>query len=153
MLIIIGVTVVAIIIYVIIATREIVGGIVYVEEDNTLKFLLVTTKNSERWIFPKGKVKYFEFSRHAVSREVVEEAGVNATVNFKLDGNPFIYRKLSGKQQSMDLYAMEYLNEAQIWKEKSKRDRQWLSFSEANNLLGPELGRALKEVHSKLIKH
>lgn len=137
----------------IIAAREIVGGIVYVEEKNTLKYLLVTTKNSERWIFPKGKVKYFEFNRHAVSREVEEEAGVNANMNFKLDGNPFIYRKLSGKQQSIDLYAMEYLNEAQRWKEKNKRNRKWVSFNEANNVLSTELRRALKEVHSKLIKH
>ena len=153
LLIIIGISAVTIIVYTITSAGKIVGGIVYFEEKNTLKYLVVTTKNSERWIFPKGKVKYFEFYTHAVSREVVEEAGVNANISFKLQGNPFIYRKTSGKQQSIELYAMKYMNEAQRWKEKNKRKRKWLSFSEANNVLSPELGRALKEVQSKLIKH
>lgn len=153
LLIIIGISAVTIIVYTITSAGKIVGGIVYFEEKNTLKYLVVTTKSSERWIFPKGKVKYFEFYTHAVSREVVEEAGVNANISFKLQGNPFIYRKTSGKQQSIELYAMKYMNDAQIWKERNKRNRKWLSFDEAKNVLLPELDRALEEVNSKLIKH
>lgn len=129
------------------------GGIVYFEQNSTLKYLLVTAKNSERWIFPKGKVNFFEFRKSALSREVVEEAGVVANIRFKLDGSPYIYRKLSGKQQRIDLYAMEYLHESDIWKEKNKRKRVWVSYSEAKTLLGPELDRALDEVQGKLIEH
>jgi len=131
----------------------VVGGIVYVKSGNDLKYLVVTTKSRKRWIFPKGKVKYFELKTHAALREVLEEAGVNANLNFKLDGNPYIYRKSSDKRQSLELYAMEYLNEAEIWNEENERNRKWVMYNEAKIILSPELVRAMEEVNSKLIKY
>lgn len=147
---IIVITAVAITIYVIVTDEEIVGGIVYFEEKNALKYLAVTTKNSDRWIFPKGKVKFYEFKEQAAIREVTEEAGVNVKIIFKLDGNPFIYQKQSGKLQNIDLYVMKYLSEVQIWKERNDRNRKWVTFSEGKSELSPEFTRALKESQNRL---
>jgi 8-oxo-dGTP pyrophosphatase MutT (NUDIX family) len=143
----------AIIVYAINYTENVVGGIVYLKAGSEIKYLVVTAKSSKRWIFPKGKVKYYESKTHAVLREVLEEAGVNAGLKFKLEGNPFIYRKSSDKQQSIVLYAMEYLNEAEIWNEEYERNRKWVLYNEAEIILGPELFRALVEVNRKLIEY
>lgn len=141
------------IVYVIYYKENVVGGIVYFKAGNEIKYLVVTAKYSKRWIFPKGKVKYYESKTHAVHREVLEEAGVNARFKFKLDGNPFVYRKSPEKQQSVVLYAMEYLNEAEIWEEENERSRKWVLFNEAVIILDLELYRALAEVNQKLIEY
>lgn len=129
------------------------GGVVYRKnEGHTISYLLVANK-SKKWIFPKGKVKFYELKSQAAIREVVEEAGVNTKLKYKLDGNPFIYRKRSARRQNVDLYAMEYLDEAEVWEERDKRNRKWLLFSDAKLVISPEFTRALYEIHGRLNKY
>ncbi len=131
--------------------EKISGGIIYrINEGHSIHYLLVTTSSSNRWIFPKGKVKLFEFKRHAAIRETTEESGIIANVVFKLKGNPFVYQKPSGKKQNVDFYAMECVKEMQNWKERGKRSRMWMTLDAAKEVLPKDFKRALEEVHSRL---
>jgi ADP-ribose pyrophosphatase YjhB (NUDIX family) len=131
--------------------NRVAGGIVYkINEDHSINYLLVTTKKEDKWVFPKGKVKFYECKRQAAIREVGEEAGIKARIIFRLKNNPFIYQNSSGKKQSIDLFSMEYIREKRHWKEENDRLRKWMTFSEASSVLTPELRLALEEVRSKL---
>ena len=49
-------------------------------EGGDLEFLLVRTRNGERWTFPKGGVERGESMSEAAAREAREEAGVTGAV-------------------------------------------------------------------------
>jgi 8-oxo-dGTP pyrophosphatase MutT (NUDIX family) len=135
----------------IIFNKKVVGGIVYrINEDHSIHYLLVTTKNDDKWIFPKGKVKFYESQRRAAQREVGEEAGIKTDVNFKLKRNPFLHQKSTGEKQFIDLYAMKYIKEKNYWKERNDRRRKWMTFPEASSVLTSELRAALEEVQFQL---
>jgi ADP-ribose pyrophosphatase YjhB (NUDIX family) len=132
-------------------SKKVVGGVVYkINEDESIDYLLVKTKNDEKWIFPKGKVKFYESRKQAVLREVGEEAGVKAKISFELKSNPFTFQKSSGKKQIINLYAMEYSKEKRHWKEETQRIRKWMTFPEASSVLAPEFLLALEEVQGTL---
>lgn len=128
------------------------GGVIYKIEKGQLYYLLVTTTNGDRWIFPKGKAEFYEFTKQAAVREVKEEAGVKVKVVFILEGAPFFYEKTSGKKQNIELFAMEYIKDANNWHEKHKRKRKWMAYSEAVSVLTPEFRKALEEVNNILIE-
>lgn len=128
------------------------GGIIYKIEKGQIYYLLVTTTNGDRWIFPKGKAKFYEFMKQAAIREVKEEAGIKVKVMFKLKGSPFFYQKTSGKEQNVELFAMEYIKDANNWHEKHKREKKWMTYSEAMSVLTPEFRKALEEVNNSLIE-
>jgi 8-oxo-dGTP pyrophosphatase MutT (NUDIX family) len=132
-------------------SKKVAGGVVYkINEDESINYLLVKTMNGDKWIFPKGKVKFYESRKQAALREVGEEAGVKAKLSFELKSNPFTFQKSSGKKQIINLYAMEYSKEKQHWKEANQRIRKWMTFPEALAVLTPELLLALEEVQSEL---
>ena len=141
---------IAVLVYVLLTADRVAGGIVYSIENGMTKYLLVTTTSGKKWIFPKGKVKAYEFNEQAAVREVVEEAGVEVKVAYKLDGAPYLHKKKSGKEQIIELYAMKYLGDAPNWKEQDNRSRMWMSYSMATSVLSNEFIRALDEVHNKL---
>lgn len=133
--------------------ERVAGGVIYkIGENHSTHFLLVTTiKKGDKWIFPKGKAKFYEFTKQAAVREVKEEAGIKAKVMFKLKGSPFLYQKTSGKGQNVELFAMEYIKDANNWHEKHKREKKWMTYSEAMSVLTPEFSKALEEVNNSLI--
>jgi ADP-ribose pyrophosphatase YjhB (NUDIX family) len=130
---------------------RVAGGIVYkIDKDKTINYLLITSKQNTNWIFPKGKVKFYESESQAALREVGEEAGIKAKLNFKLKSNPFLHQKSAGEKQFIVLYAMEYVKEKRHWKERNYRTRKWMTFSEASSVLTSEFRVALEEVQSRL---
>jgi 8-oxo-dGTP pyrophosphatase MutT (NUDIX family) len=58
------------------AGLEQAGAIVVRGSGPTRRILLVTNKEGDRWIFPKGTIKKSETAEEAAQREAEEEAGV-----------------------------------------------------------------------------
>lgn len=52
------------------------GAIVVRGSGSDRQILMVTNKNGDRWIFPKGNIKKTETAEEAAQREAEEEAGV-----------------------------------------------------------------------------
>lgn len=96
--------------------------------------LLVTSRETKRWILPKGQPER-KLSPHQVAEaEAYEEAGLIGTV-FKApfaDFNTF-KRLKSGREMPcvMRVFLFEVAHELSAWPEKAERERRWMTPGEA----------------------
>jgi 8-oxo-dGTP pyrophosphatase MutT (NUDIX family) len=124
-----------------VSPRRQAGAIPYTVVDGRAVFLLITTRRSGRWIFPKGEpiegMQPWEVAVH----EAFEEAGVEGETERTPIG---CYRTLkSGIRPyyvEVDMYPLRLTRQADDWPDKDKRHRHWVIFPEARRLLSyPEL--------------
>ena len=108
--------------------------------------LLVTSRDTGRWVLPKGNLTVGIAPHRAAAREAEEEAGVSGIIARKPLGR-FPYRKWrSAKRFEMakvDVFALKVVKERSVWKEQGQRARRWFPRDEAAQMVDePEL-RAL----------
>ena len=113
---------------------------------NDVLILLVTSRDTGRWVLPKGNIMLGIAPHRAAAREAEEEAGVRGTIARKPLGR-FPYRKWrSAKRFDMakvDVFALKVIKERASWKEQGQRQRRWFTRDEAAAMVDePEL-RAL----------
>lgn len=121
------------------------GAIPYSVVDGIPAFLLVTSRRSGRWIFPKGKVPEEMTPAQSAAREAFEEAGVEGDIDERPIGS---YRswKIRGIRRyaiEIDMYPLRVLSQQEEWKERGQRHRHWATLGEARRLLGQ---RGLREL-------
>lgn len=109
-----------------------------------LEVLVVTTRQSKRWIIPKGwPIKGLTPFKSA-AREAFEEAGVHGRIGAKTIGS-FKYIKLangSGAESDCEVKIFPLLVKKQsaIWPESGQRIVQWVDPEKAISLIAePEL--------------
>jgi 8-oxo-dGTP pyrophosphatase MutT (NUDIX family) len=99
-----------------------------------LEVLLVTTRETQRWVVPKGWPLPRRPDHEAAAVEAWEEAGVRGTINRKPVGT-FDYdkRQKSGSVPvRVSAYLMQVTEEASTWPEASQRRRAWFSAEDAS---------------------
>lgn len=116
-------------------------------EDGHPMVLLVTSRETKRWILPKGQPER-KLSPHQVAEaEAYEEAGLIGTV-FK---TPFAeydsYKRLKNGREVpclMRVFLLEVGHQLDAWPEKHERERRWMTPGEAAMLVTePGLVRVL----------
>ncbi len=118
------------------------GAVPYAIVDDRIAFLLVTSRRTGRWIFPKGGAIEGLTPREVAMQEAFEEAGVEGDVPEEPIGS---YRsvKIVGLQRNLiqvDLYPLRLTRQLDDWPEKAQRHRHWALLPEARRLLSsPEL--------------
>ncbi|MFC3069327.1 NUDIX hydrolase [Phenylobacterium soli] len=108
-----------------------------------VEILLITSRETRRWVLPKGWGKKDEPATIAVAREALEETGVAGRVAEKPLGQ-YRYQKLfkSGRLQRLKVtvYGLEVVHEHAEWPEMNIRDKLWVSLDEGAGLVDePEL--------------
>ncbi|WP_237152987.1 NUDIX hydrolase [Oryzibacter oryziterrae] len=102
-------------------------------EDGSIDVVLVTTRDSGRWILPKGwPIKGLK-KCEAAETEAMEEAGLIGKVARKAFGQ-FTYRKQFPKGTeavTVDVYPLEVVRQKSSWLEKGQREVQFFSVEEA----------------------
>ena len=102
--------------------------------DAPVSILLVTSRETKRWIVPKGNVGSSASPHIAAAREAEEEAGVRGAVCPTPLGT-YRYRKRRANGASImadvQLFPLAVSEELGEWKEKDERERRWFSLSEA----------------------
>ena len=106
-----------------------VGAIPLRRRDGAEEFLLVTSRNSKRWLFPKGSLPDDADPRSHAAEEAREEAGVAGRLSEAPVCN-YEYRR-NGITYQVQLYLLETEEILDVWKENLQRERQWFSLSEA----------------------
>lgn len=99
--------------------------------------LLVTSRETHRWVVPKGWPWRKRDDRDAAAGEAWEEAGVRGAVERKVVGT-FTYDKRRGEKVfkvKVDVYLLEVAEVVQKWPEAHERRRQWFSPEEAAGLV------------------
>ena len=70
------------------------GGVVVRRDGAALRYLVVSSNTESRsWVLPKGRIEPGESPSQTAHREVLEEAGVDASVRVLLDTIEFVGRK------------------------------------------------------------
>ncbi len=110
--------------------------------------LLVTSRETRRWVVPKGwpwrKLKDYD----AAAGEAWEEAGVKGTVKQHCVGSFTYCKRVKSKLRPLEVfvYLLEVAEEAAVWPEHKQRERRWFTPVEAADLVTePDLKRLLLE--------
>ncbi|WP_417415563.1 NUDIX hydrolase [Hoeflea sp.] len=111
------------------------------------ELLLVTSRDTGRWIVPKGWIEDGEDGADAALRETWEEAGVIGEV--QADGPVGHYRYIKQRARrrdaicDVDVYLLMLREEQDQWPEKDQRRRKWFPVATAIGLITEE---GLKDV-------
>ena len=108
-----------------------------------LEILLITSRETRRWVIPKGWPMITLAAHDAAAQEAWEEAGIRGLVENTPVG-VFRYRKRmkSGPPQRcrVDVYPLAVTFEEKDWPEKRQRERRWVAAAEAARMVEePEL--------------
>ncbi|GLQ08915.1 hypothetical protein GCM10007913_08470 [Devosia yakushimensis] len=125
------------------------GAIPYVLREGRVVFLLVTSRRTGRWIFPKGSIPSGMTAWDSAAKEALEEAGVTGVV----ESEPLGSYRISDKGQlvDIDLYPLRVESQLDIWDEMDQRSRHWVLLAEARRLLADRaLTRIADRLHRRL---
>lgn len=96
--------------------------------------MLVTSRETKRWVIPKGNLPGSLLPHIAAAREVEEEAGVSGAACPTPLGS-YRYRKKRGNGASLmvdvDVFPLAVTREMPAWKEQHQRERRWFTLAEA----------------------
>lgn len=131
----------------------------YTLDAGRVRVMLITSRETGRWIIPKGWPKRGVEPHRLAALEAFEEAGLRGRISEKPLGQ-FTYKKLmdDGSEVKCDVSVYSLLVESQAsdWPEKEDRNCKWVKLSKAVNLVDDkglaELLREFTPEDSKLKK-
>lgn len=99
-----------------------------------LEVLLITSRETRRWVVPKGWPMKGRRPPGTAAREALQEAGVVGLISKTSIGSfTYIKRGLGGQSWPcrVDVFPLQVRAERTEWRERAQRTRQWFSFIEA----------------------
>ncbi|MDP2213364.1 NUDIX hydrolase [Phenylobacterium sp.] len=118
-------------------TRQ-AGAVPYRVTDKGVSVLLVTSRRTGRWVFPKGGLMSGRTPWESAAQEALEEAGVEGEVeDVALGAYPSV--RIRGDRREdleVSLYLLRVTRQLDRWPERGQRRRRWMSLSEAAVRLG-----------------
>ena len=95
--------------------------------------LLVTSRDTGRWIIPKGWPMKGIRDHAAAAQEALEEAGVVGRVHAHPMGAYTYEKRVADDSEpiSVMVYLLEVAGEKRDWRERGQRKRKWMTASEA----------------------
>lgn len=106
-----------------------------------VEVMLVTSRDTGRWVLPKGWPEGREQLFDTAAREAGEEAGVGGAISHFEIGSYFYGKMLpSGMEMRCEVlvFPLEVDEMATAWPEKKERTRKWFSPTEAARLVKEE---------------
>lgn len=114
--------------------RRQVAALPWRRGEDGLEILLITSRETRRWVTPKGGRMSGKTDAEAAAQEALEEAGVEGVVDDRPLGR-FRYLKVLKRRASrwcvVDLYGLGVTVEHADWQERAERERAWLTREEA----------------------
>ncbi|MGH1394002.1 MAG: NUDIX hydrolase [Trichormus sp.] len=121
------------------------GVIPYRVRNGRVEILLVTTRDRQRWVMPKGGIVKGMTPPSSAAKEAWEEAGVIGRVEANKLGS-YKYRK-GGKTYQVKMYLLPVDVVSSNYPEASTRYRRWLDVKQAMKLIKKaSLKRLLKGI-------
>lgn len=100
-------------------------------EGGEMEVLLVTSRDSKRWVLPKGTVEKKEDSRRAAAREALEEAGVSGIVEPKPFGRYVYVKSKENIVCFVTVHRIAIQKYRDVFPEKGLRIIDWIPVLEA----------------------
>lgn len=125
------------------------GILPYRREPDGLRVMLMTSRETRRWVLPKGwPIKNLK-PHESAGREALEEAGVVGRVGKKPIGEYNYFKRMSAHFVlcSVRLYPMEVQAQCAEWKEKGQRELAWFTPDQAADRVDePALAAILRDL-------
>ena len=117
--------------------------------DDGRQILMITSRETRRWVIPKGGRMVGKTDPEAAAQEAMEEAGVRGEMDQTSIG---VFRYAKGlkdggvRQCVVSVYPLQVLVQLGAWPEAHQRERRWMSLSEAADLVHePDLAALLRD--------
>lgn len=111
--------------------------------DGAPEILLITSRETRRWVIPKGWPIKNLTPPQAAAREAFEEAGVEGEVATTPLGSYGYDKQMSRRKAQpviVEIFALRVLTEHARWPEMAQREKRWMAAAEAAQLVDePEL--------------
>ncbi len=115
-------------------------------ETGAREILLLTSRDTGRWVIPKGWPMAGKAAHEVAAQEALEEAGVLGEVGAD-DVGYFDYRKMMKDGFALDcrvkVYPLAFTDFVRKYKEKGQRKRRWFAFEEAARLVNEPMLKTL----------
>ena len=113
-----------------------------------LQILLITSRETRRWVIPKGWPMKRRSAAETAAREALQEAGVKGNIS---DQSVGFYRYLKRRPDGgfwlcdVEVFPLEVTHEEDTWREHDERTRRWCSVKQAAEAVDePELKALIK---------
>ena len=115
------------------------GVIAYRTRRGVVQVLFVTSRDTGRWIIPKGNIRPGTSPAKAAAQEAFEEAGVKGTIVSSTPLGMYTYFKQlrSGEVRAtaVEVFLLQVKKQLKKWPEKGERQLAWVSAKEAVGLI------------------
>jgi 8-oxo-dGTP pyrophosphatase MutT (NUDIX family) len=116
------------------ARPEQVAALPWRKRRGRLEILLITSRETRRWVIPKGWPMPGLIAFNAAKREAYEEAGIDGAVRRQAIGRySYDKRAKDGSSQTcvVTVFALGVAREHRAWPERDERRRCWFAIDEA----------------------
>ena len=114
-----------------------------------LEILLVTSRETRRWVIPKGWPMKGRAPQEAAALEAIEEAGISGQIDADAIGSYRYLKRLKGDEAipiQVIVFPLEVLSQLDHWKEQGQREANWFRYRKAAALVAePALKRLIRD--------
>jgi 8-oxo-dGTP pyrophosphatase MutT (NUDIX family) len=111
------------------------GVIAYRVVDGQVEVLLMTSRDTGRWIIPKGNISARLTPAEAAEKEAFEEAGVKGSIKSSIPLGIYTYFKRVNASEvraaTVEVYLLQVTQCLKKWPERHERSLAWISTREA----------------------
>jgi 8-oxo-dGTP pyrophosphatase MutT (NUDIX family) len=122
--------------------------------DGTIEVMLVTSRETGRWIIPKGWPIHGLGPPGSAAREAMEEAGLTGRISNRSIGFYHYKKRLADGSAvicAVETFAFEVEKQFSSWPEQAQRQTQWLEVREAADAVQePELSSLILKLEALL---
>ncbi|VXA90836.1 NUDIX hydrolase [Brevundimonas sp. G8] len=136
-------------------TRQ-VAALPWRQTEDGRQILMITSRETRRWVIPKGGRMVGKTDPEAAAQEAMEEAGVRGEMDQTSIG---VFRYAKGlkdggaRQCVVSVYPLQVLVQLGAWPEAHQRERRWMSLSEAADLVHePDLATLIRDFDATPLK-
>jgi 8-oxo-dGTP pyrophosphatase MutT (NUDIX family) len=118
--------------------------------NGSIEILLITSRETGRWVIPKGWLKKAAAARTMAAREAFEEAGLIGKASKRPFGTYRYFKRLSATETivcEVEVFIIEADQQAEDWPEKAERQQRWLEPEAAAQMVAePGLAALLRRL-------
>lgn len=132
-----------------------VAVIPYVCTTDGIEVLLITSRNTRRWVIPKGWQEPEMTPTEAAEQEALEEAGLKGKIDRESIGSYCYTKRLhffSRVTCEVDVFALRVESQRLKWRERKQRELKWVSTRAAADMVNePDLARLFAKLEAALL--